>query len=176
LAGWDGDYSQVLLRQQGFNMRVLIASILFVATWAQAQPLTLPTDADLKTAYCLKVTQSQYDYLNSKIGGEPKNSPAYPSVQKMLSEKYADVNRLKSYLLPRLQSLEVNGLIAAVNRAEADLGELDKIAEVCTPKCQGFLQGAIQAEKWNACVDNCRGNYLVVQRVDACKVVNWLPF
>jgi hypothetical protein len=101
-------------------MRVVITSLLFAAAWAQAQPLTLPTDTDLKTAYCLKITQSQYDYLNARIGGEPQNSPAYPGVQKMLREAYADVNRLRSYLLPRMQSLEPTGLIAAARRAEAD--------------------------------------------------------
>ena len=157
-------------------MYALIPLLLLAATWAQAQPLTLPTDTDLKTAYCLKIRQSQYDYLNSMIGGEPQESPAYAKVQKILREAYADVNRIRSYLLPRMQSLDPTGLIAAARRAEADWAELSNVTEVCTSKCRGFLQGALPSEKWSACVDSCRNDYSVVQRTDACKVVNWLPF
>ncbi len=157
-------------------MPALIALLILAATWAQAQPLALLTDTDLKTAYCLKIRQSQYDYLNSMIGGEPQESPAYLKVQKVLREAYADLNRIRSYLLPRMQRLDPAGLIAAARRAETDWAELGNVAEVCTPRCRGLLQGARPSEKWSACLDSCRNEYPVVQRTDACKVVNWLPF
>jgi hypothetical protein len=153
-----------------------IASLMLAATAASPQSMQLPTDVDLKSAYCLRVKQNQAGYINGIANNEPRDSPAFEMVQKMARDHAADVNRLQSYLVPRITSLDPTGLIAATNRADADFKENVASGEACTPKCRQYTTPVLDSGKWSACFEGCAAEYPAHVRVNGCKVVNWLPF
>lgn len=157
-------------------MRALVAALALLASYAHGQTLVLPTDVDLKTTYCLKIKQAQSQYINALARNEPTSSGAYEMLQKTARDHNADVDRLRSYLLPRVSALDTTPLEAASNRAEADIRELSAMSNVCTPRCQQHIVNHIPTSQWTICLDNCRKDYPAAVRVDACKVVNWLPF
>ena len=88
-------------------MRTFLA-IIAVLFWAAAAAEQMPTDLDLKTAYCLKVKQRQVAFINSFT--EPTTSAGRDYKQKMLREHGNELNRLQSYLLPKLKYLDLNAL------------------------------------------------------------------
>jgi hypothetical protein len=153
-----------------------IAWCVFASTLTHAQQWQLPTDVDLKSAYCLRIKQTQGVFINELAGKEPRKSAAYDMVQKMTRDHNADVHRLQSYLLPRMSSLEPTGLLAATNRADADMGDMATVAKTCAPNCRQHAEPVVNMEKYRACLDSCRNEYPAAARVDSCKVVNWLPF
>jgi gamma-glutamyl:cysteine ligase YbdK (ATP-grasp superfamily) len=158
-------------------MRVLIASFLMFATsLAGAQTRLMPSDVDLKSAYCLKVKQLQQDFINSTAAAATSESEGHQMLRKMARDHNSDVNRLQSYLLPKISSLDVTALIAATNRAEADMKEVAETSNVCSPKCSQFIENGTLTNKWRACMDSCDAEYPAKGRVYACRSVNWLPF
>jgi hypothetical protein len=154
----------------------------YIAAAAVLLPLTvtaqqiLPSDADLKSAYCIAVIKKQIVFMNEILGGEPPSSPAYEYARKMLRQRNNDLNRLQSYLLPKLSSLDATGLIAASRRAETDVEESGITAKQCTGRCDTTLESGRPGEKWSACIDTCLAENGAATRVNSCKAVNWLPF
>lgn len=155
-------------------MRLIISALsctLAGTVIAQA----MPTDLDLRAAYCARVAAVQLAGMQQLMGGETPDSPAYAFVQKTLKDQANALNRLQSYLLPKLSSLDPVPLIAAARRADVDLEESKQVASVCAQRCEAHLQNGRPTQRWSACVDECAASPLVT-RVGACRAPDWLPF
>ena len=155
-------------------MRLLFCYLAFsVAAPALAQ--SLPTDTDLRTAYCITVAKSQLIVTQQMLDGEPERSPAFAFVQKTHKEQADLVNRLQSYLLPKLSGLHAEPLLLAAKRAVVDLDEGKAAASVCTRRCEPSLQNGRPTQRWSACVDECLAGPLQT-RLSRCRTPDWLPY
>jgi hypothetical protein len=153
----------------------LSVAFLFVPAAATAQ-FVLPTDTDLKSAYCITAIKKQLDLMNQILGAEPQGSPAYVYAQKMLLDRNSDLNRLQSYLVPKLLSLDATGLVLASKRAERDLEEAAVSTQRCTTHCASNSGSGTPDSKWSACLQTCSAEDSAVTRLGSCRSVNWLPF
>jgi len=155
-------------------MRFLVCCLAFsFADAALAQ--SLPTDADLRTAYCITVTKSQLAITQEMLGGEHESSPTFTVVQKILKEQADIVNRLQSYLLPKLSSLNADSLLLASKRAVVDLEQAKAAAGVCASRCTPHFQNGRWTPRWSACMDECQASPLET-RLRACRTPDWLPY
>lgn len=157
------------------HKRLLLALVLLLTAVSVAAQI-LPTDVDLRTAYCLRVKQRQTLLMNEILGSYVPGSPAYEVSQKVMREHASEIHRLQSYLVPRVSSLDATGLIAATNRGDADMNELASNPPACPDNCGQYVENGRPTDKWSACMDACLANVPAHARVTACKKVDWLPF
>lgn len=155
-----------------------------VATTGTADD-TLPTDADLRSAYCIPVLQHGIDVLNqaaaaheaqAKSAQTPEQRRAGQELRDIVlnrvSETQSTLHRLTSYLLPRMQYRDQLALTAAGERGEADVKVLQAKAVRCPTRCGGF---DVSDAAWYACAARCVDKELIA-RVRACAAPTWLPF
>ena len=141
-------------------MSRLIFMLLFSPAIATAQG-QLPSDVDLKAAYCIPVARfASQTTVTENMPESFKNSLRD-------TKNMGDVNlrRLNLYLLPRLSQLDVMPLIGASNSAEEDLARSEadfmKCGSMSTDK-DVLLCIAVETE--------------AVKRVRSCNVLSFLPF
>ncbi len=162
------------MRRKPALVAAVAATVLaFEAAHAQR----IPTDIELKAAYCLKVTQASVAELG-------RIAPTDAAMEKMKGNALRNandrVNRLQLYLVPRMQALEPTAMIGAMNRGEADAANyfrrVEEIADKCTTSCQ--LAGATGEAKDKAvrCFTACIGSDELLTRISSCPKLNWLPF
>jgi hypothetical protein len=145
-------------------MRYLFAVLGLALSLPASAALQPPTDIDLKAAYCLRKTQIDLSALRPGVT---------VAVDRLISDAQDRLNRLQSYLLPRLQYLDAAGLLAASKRAEIDNAQVNQQfgnpdpAQQCTPN-----------EAIDACVEKLlKGvDKGLRSRVQACTDLDWLPF
>ena len=178
--------------------RIVPAVMLLASMSALAQ--SAPDATDLMTAYCIPVLQRseqvQSDLersLSDSIDDLQKHKPALvPEAQgysieqlqsmqtaahEALAETHSSLDRLRSYLSPRLDRLDVVTIAAVQRRADADWISLDNPENLqrvgaCSSKC---IDGSgIDQE----CVASCLGPKLAAtrDRIVACANPTWLPF
>jgi hypothetical protein len=153
---------------------LFIAGLILAALTAHAQR-ALPSDVDLKSAYCVQVKQSQAALLETAAQKEPSGSQLEVALRKELEGRRTDISRLQSYLIPKLDALQPDALLAASLRARADLADLDKNQDNCL-RCNSFFENGRPTDKWSACMNACLGEIPAYVRMNSCKTVNWLPF
>lgn len=146
---------------------------LLLSTSVHAQTL-LPTDTDLKTAYCITVAKKSIEGLSRAPIAQ--GTPGYDYMQGMIRDRNNDLHRLQSYLLPKLPSLDATGLLAAARRAEADFPASSEAAGQCATHCDSTLESGSMGNKWLACMNTCTAESAVYVRVNSCRTINWLPF
>jgi hypothetical protein len=158
------------------------ASLAALSTAAAAQD-AVPTDIELRSAYCLSVIKADIDLEHKMIAQTDalvKSAPT-PELQQRLLKSSAPLhealtkleavlNRLQLYLMPRMGARDPIALTAAMKRGGADFQEGQAMAERCSAKCAN-LPGDEPAACVNSCVDND-----LVARLKACTTPTWLPF
>ena len=159
-----------------------IAAFLYFIPFAYSQ--TRPNDVDLKSAYCIESLKSDLvpsikslleltinlsrTELSKEMTLELKNSEKDLQIQ--LDKTYQDINRLQSYLIPRISGMDVRGLELAQNRAKED----SKLVNSCSSKCSGNPN---PNPDLIICVNSCLNSIgKPDQRMDACRSINFLPF
>lgn len=180
-------------------MKQLVFAVLFVCAAPNALAEKLPTDAELRSAYCLTVLkttlQEQQNYeqeLSENVENLENGRPAagvyesiplnklqemLASVRQGLSVARSAQNRLQLYLVPRLQYLDSFSILGASKRAETDLKDLDGLSRTplfqqCVTKCfTGQAEG-------DTCLNKCLGptNAALRARITSCSRPTWLPF
>lgn len=150
----------------------ILFAILLIVNAANAQTISLPTDIDLKTAYCLKLKQWQVPKIKAFRDSKQSGSLSYMSFDKMLRDTLTDVRRLESYLFPRLQYLEKSAVLAAATRGEADTRELEVMSQRCADVCTD--QNTPSSKR--SCMEKCTAIFPAQSRALACAEVTWLPF
>ncbi len=114
-------------------MRMLMWAALFCCGSSYSQPLTLPTDVDLKAAYCTPVYRSRLS-LTPELD-DPRWSPeALQIIKKHRERNQSDQRRTQLYLLPRLQYLASDSLMSASRGGEEDIAAASRTAAAC--KCE----------------------------------------
>src|SRR6516225_11754592 len=90
----------------------LLTAGLAVTTTALAQQTQLPTDADLRSVYCIKMLEFRVELAREAVVDPSQRDPnvTYPPFVREVDEQRAKdestLARLKAYLLPRLLYLD----------------------------------------------------------------------
>jgi hypothetical protein len=156
---------------------LILRSLFTATTFEVAHAQRLPTDVELKAAYCLKVTQGFV--ANTVV---PNN--ADPAVREYVenARKDADdrLNRLQLYLLPRMRELESFALVAAFKRGETDSATFWRsvmdITDKCAKECGVIGATGEVREKAMQCLERCVTSDQLLARIMSCGKLNWLPF
>lgn len=153
-----------------------IAYLSLTSTCAIAQGV-LPTDADLKSSYCMGV-------LEQRIAGlSEKNDGIAPQLREVLDgyrvQSQNDLDRLRSYVLPRLPHLEALGLVIAKDRGNTDYAAAQRAVRACVNSCLPNAKGLTEqdsAVKYSSCSKSCEGAEPAIERTKSCDKITWLPF
>lgn len=149
-------------------MRPLIALCLLAAIAAQAQTFQLPTDADLKSAYCIPVKKAMIEAY-AKITDVPSGKKAY-------NDANTDLIRLQSYIVPRVSSLDPTSIVLATKRGESDYKQAMADAGQCASRCSAFVENGGPTQRWNECSSACVAESTASARIRSCNNLSWLPF
>jgi len=166
---------------------------------------TVPTDAELRSAYCIPVLQSEIKMLSDAVASMDRwrsqndqsfqQNPPSPDVQNQLREnqkqylestekvregiarRKSTLNRLQAYLLPRLMHLDPMAIALATKRGDADVQGLHDMSHRCGSQCgiSDQIGGPDPDDKAKACFASCSDKDLVA-RLKACSTPTWLPF
>jgi hypothetical protein len=153
----------------------LVLSLLLLASVSGAQEPSLPTDAELRSAYCISVLQWEIANTSKMVaalanGKTAEGQHAYADSQRSVEKFQSALARLQSYLLPRMPHLDPMPLALAQKRGEADLQQLMNTSQ-CLLDCKAKKGDNSDV----ACSDSCTDKPLV-QRMRACAEPSWLPF
>lgn len=146
----------------------LLIFALAVSLLDDARADQLPTETDLRAAYCIKVNQGTLDAIANYRPAQPVKPRLEEMVAKMNAETGAAardrLHRLRSYLFPRVPSLELASIVAAMKRGEIDTARYFETSPDVWDK------------KATRCIRNCMEGDQLYARIAACKKINWLPF
>jgi hypothetical protein len=148
------------------------AMIILLTLATSVEALELPSEVDLRAAYCIPIIQRSVDEMmsgeNSVKDPEQKARLAYS-----LSKARTDLRRLRMYLVPRIEHLDPFELAVASKRGKEALVEENEYLNQCAPKC-----GRIDNEfsEWGPCLMKCFTGNPVRTRTKACFDLSWLPF
>ena len=177
-------------------MRYTILRILAVAFFILLPDrfvfaLRLPTDTELRAAYCMPVVAADADFYRKAISqldqllkseeqlnNDQKNHARIQKIQKSLAEmqqylveSQVNMRRLELYTAPRIYELDASLLLIAVKRAEEDLDMTRSMAKACVDNCS-------KSTDLFQCTSSCgkSGNEEIKQRFQTCRNLSWLPF
>jgi len=139
-----------------------LAFLVFILLTGSSYAQRSPTDIELKSEYCIEVLKESYKVQKELTEKIPENNLAKQSLQK--TEQ--NLNRLRSYLLPRVEEIKLEGLILASERARKDREDYSS----CTPQCKDL-------ETMGKCFEACSkkiGDPLT--RLRSCQDISFLPF
>lgn len=149
----------------------LVLLLLACSAQAQREP---PSGIEIRSAYCISV-------LNGRARDAQMHAslPAPRSLQESFREVQAgyeqDVRRLRSYLVPRMQHLDGEALLAAADRGQSDVNSFLRTQLACNTRCDAKPAPVPDASaKNNACLSACSAEDPAADRVKACSPVNWL--
>jgi len=155
----------------------LLVTLFLVSSPASGEQL--PTQIDLKAAYCIPIVKSYISLISSiDTPGEQSATPreGQPSdeinqlVRKLQSEEQERLRRLQLYLVPRLRYLDSASILAAMKSGEEDVARSNAISNECQAKCKGSSGSACLMD----CVKSQKGE--LTGRMSACSNTGWLPF
>ena len=158
----------------------LCASLVPVGTLAQQ----LPSDIELRAAYCTRILKMDAELYRGgavaygKAIQEVENSPPQPGdaklkenlreglngAQRDIQNAQSELDRVNSYLLPRLSYLDATAILGALHRADADITASRQMN--CSAECQKDL----------ACAQRECVRHDIVARFRVCRDLSWLPF
>jgi hypothetical protein len=166
----------------------LLAMAIALPTAAQD---AVPSDVELRTAYCIPIVKSMAKVAHdtrAAINDWWQQNPPTPEFQQRYAESderlrknEADLdstlNRLQSYLFPRMEHRDSIALMLAFRRGEADVREAQESGERCAKKCGITAYTPWADEKTRACSDECTAtNKELTARTKPCLAPTWLPF
>lgn len=167
-----------------FTPALFVPAALFAGV-VQAQSPRVPTDVELRAAYCVPVVRSRLQTLTDYEAGIEQMLSAALSRTDLAPEQRAkiegsrrdyrrlredeDVNlrRLQAYVMPRVSKVDKSALMIAIKRGEADVQTLAARGTECEKSCLG--------DATTTCVDRCIGEDLSA-RLRPCWSITWLPF
>lgn len=148
------------------------SAILLLTTVCSAPLLAqqLPSQVDLKAAYCIPIVQYQLQLVRGIVPGDSAQAQAAQQMRaKLLSEMESRLNRLQLYLVPRIPYLEPTALLAAAKSADNDIGRSRQLGDTCRQQCAGTADIA-------SCFAECGKESDVPVRMGGCSRLDWLPF
>src|SRR5262249_33545044 len=147
----------------------IVATLILLRS---AAALELPSQTDLRAAYCLRLTQMQLSQWRSA----EQSIQQEPGLQAELARNNAEITerlrRLQQYLQPRQRLLAPEGLRAAEQRAEEDRAADDGYL-ACISQC---IERAGPRAVYLGCSAACFADSPKAQRWKACVELDWLPY
>jgi len=178
-----------VIRMLGF----CVLAVLCFATASFAQR-PLPTDTELRAAYCVRVLQSditnlhslrtQTDDADARINELPPDlrqrvlqilQETRRDLPRKISERETALNRMQLFILPRMGYLDNTALLAATQRADSDLQESAVVGSRCARECSNPTKGDVPDDARASCLQACMGDGLQ-SRLETCRNPKWLPF
>jgi len=145
-------------------MKAFLLIVAMAATSAGAQIANpMPSDVDLKAAYCMATIRSQIADISGIAMLENDQRQA---ANNYLVDAKRSLERINMYLIPRMQFLEPSGLVLAAKSAEQDRGATTAFVGQCIANC-----GAN-----SACYQSCMSQNAAGDRLASCKGATFLPF
>lgn len=151
--------------------------LLFVLpTFALAQSL-MPSDVDLKTAYCIAPIKSNIKLGEGALPMYPPGSEPHQKAAKFAQQKKDDLIRASAYLVAKTPYLDVTGLMIAQKRGENDVESVSSDISQCVNACGSLdkVKSESELERWKSCFSQCDGGP-AGKRVRACNTLDWLPY
>ena len=142
-------------------MKNILFSIFILYT-GSSYAQRAPTDIELKSEYCIAVLQESLKGQKELSGKIPESNYS----KQLLQKTEQNLNRLRSYLLPRVEEIKLEGLILASERARRDRENYSS----CSPQCKDL-------DTMGKCLEACSkriGDPLT--RLRSCHDINFLPF
>lgn len=130
----------------------------------------LPSETDLRSAYCRPVLRSQAAALAAILDSYPSRGPELEGVVRQLQGVRDTLRRIELYLLPRIPHLDPYGLLTAQTSGEEDLARSRAHGRKCGSECpnQGDILG---------CMTKCFEGSPALSRLGICnRTSDWLPF
>lgn len=159
-----------------FSDYKLIAGIGLCVLTCNAVAQRYPaTDTDLRAAYCLpqakEIAELQREGV-SEIDEKKLSKEMLDFLRTEREKSFTNLNRLQSYLLPRLKYLDSSALTLAMGRYKTDKGNFEQC--MAKKQCKSFFQ---TPDVLNKCLDDCNIESAGARdRLWACLELNWLPF
>lgn len=170
-------------------MFFLLVTELLVAAVLCGGPATAerpPTKVELRAAYCIPLLQVEVAFFADVVPGLERWLQAegqrlegqqlqeqrakIEQTKQIAREREAALHRLQLYLWPRVAELEPPGVLAATNRAQADLRTIGEGISRCESQCSS------PAASFD-CLSRCVMVDAELQaRLDGCHNPSWLPF
>jgi hypothetical protein len=151
---------------------LLALALLLLPALGRAQDVkTLPSEIDLRAAYCIPIVQHIISVFRS-VGHELDPPENKKLVDEVLDGLRADLRRLQLYLLPRLTHLTPLGVVVARRRAQEDLAQLDDYGKTCSAKCDHLRYKS----SWSSCNTKCQAANPLNPRLQTCSDLGWLPY
>jgi hypothetical protein len=168
----------------------LLASIALtavaMAALAVARAERLPTDVELKAAYCLKVIQLFTIPFAEQARSEmksvaPRDQLSAPANAKIDTTMKAEINkgrdseaRLQLYLLSRMPDLDPVPIIVAMKQGELDAAGFRQSLAKCFAECAVSAPGDSMWSAASKCGGDCVRRLELAPRVATCGNLNWL--
>ncbi|MCI0558044.1 MAG: hypothetical protein MN733_06075 [Nitrososphaera sp.] len=144
------------------------------------QQVQLPNDVELKASYCLAVAKLTYSALVANTIDSDVTDPdmrrilekAVLTHNKVLEQKHDNINRIQSFLLPRLPYLELTSMLSAYYRGKADFSRQMKSVKgkECNVRCGIVDEGNIP------CHEQCMEEDELSRRIFQCRDLSFLPY
>jgi hypothetical protein len=131
-----------------------------------------PSDIELKTAYCIKITEHLLRALTNLP--PPLTAEEKTLIDNQVRAVRDQLNRFEAYLAPKLSEKDSLALLGgAAKRAETDIATQSRsnLPQKCETEC--IAEGR---DYHTPCVAECLDRDEVYKRVRSCSNVNWLPF
>ena len=177
------------------NRAITLTAALWMACFlGTAISQVLPSDVDLRAAYCMEVLNLEIQAIEEIRQTTPRflselSGPNYQALtpaerdqlRNILTQNLADapreqsnrqqtLQRIRLYIVPRISYLDSSSLLAAMTSAKADktnyANKVQETATTCHPRCQSDT----------ACLARCAGVVEITSRFEACRNPTWLPF
>lgn len=152
----------------------LVAAAAFIVAFGVHAQQQMPTDVQLRAAYCIVVTQKRIEHLQKL----PASSDA--KVQQLMNRDIDGAKNRLNRLQTQLQALDSPLIAEAKKRAETDFPSYSprtrKLAPKCTAECRvSTSQGEAQFDALR-CFDSCMVRDELIARVSSCyHQLDWLP-
>jgi hypothetical protein len=144
--------------------------MLMLVSGVEAEAQELPSEIDLRAAYCLSVVQHQVSTAKASIAdGDPDLKEVLAAI---LTELTENLRRLRLYLLPRLSHLDTLGLFAAMKRGKEDVVKSDTYHHACDDKCDSLRDTRSRV----SCSQKCHDANPFTPHLRTCGDLSWLPF
>lgn len=150
-----------MLMKKYVLIRMALAAILINAS-AQADPL--PSQIDMKAAYCIQVTQDGINDLSIPNSNETAGQKQL--VAEVLEKANSNLRHLQRYLVARMQYLDPLAITAAKQQAIDDRTLRVKDLTTCGEPCI--------SKQDLACMKNCSAS--VNAKAPNCSDLSFLPF
>ncbi|MCI0556971.1 MAG: hypothetical protein MN733_00630 [Nitrososphaera sp.] len=150
------------------------------------QQVQLPNDVEQKASYCLAVAKLSYTQFEAifvdiesmwKSATDPdsrrRREKSVRMTKQALEQIQDNINRLRSFLLPRLPYLEPTSMLSAYYRGKADFSRQEKSVKgkECDARCKNT-----EGNQRVSCMKECMEEDELNRRIFQCNDLSFLPY